>query len=167
MANQIEERLRAMRVARKLSQAELARRVRVSRQALGAIESGLYQPGVAVALRLARELGESVESLFGDPEDRPLIVDSAAPESRVPSTRVALARLGGRLMATAVPAAALALRPAAGLITRSLRGKRVEVAALRSSAEIDLTLVIAGCDPAVALLRDHLARRQPLVEVAA
>ncbi|HLW69716.1 MAG TPA: substrate-binding domain-containing protein [Candidatus Binataceae bacterium] len=168
MAGQIEERLRALRNARKLSQVELARRVRISRQALGAIESGLYQPGVAVAIRLAQELGESVESLFGDADDnRPLIAQCAAAEARAPHTRVALARLGGRLVAMAVPASALALHPAGGLVTQSLRGKRVEVAALRSSAEIDLTVVIAGCDPAVALLGDYLARRQPRIEVAA
>jgi molybdate-binding protein len=121
-----------------------------------------------VAIRLARELGESVESLFGAADEGgPLIADSAAAATRASHTRVALARLGGRLVATAVPASALALQPAGGLITRSLRGKRVEVAALRSSAEIDLTLVIAGCDPAVAILRDYLARRQPPIEVAA
>ena len=67
----------------------------------------------------------------------------------------------------AVPASALALHPAGGLITRGLCGKRVEVGALRSSAEIDLTVAIAGCDPAVALLRAYLARRQPRIEVAA
>src|SRR5208283_4026533 len=41
----------------------------ISRQALGAIESGAYHPGVAIAIRLARELGESVETLFGEGGD--------------------------------------------------------------------------------------------------
>jgi DNA-binding XRE family transcriptional regulator len=45
---------------------ELARRCGISRQALGAIEAGLSRPGVTVAIRLAQELGETVERLFGD-----------------------------------------------------------------------------------------------------
>jgi DNA-binding XRE family transcriptional regulator len=49
-----------------MSQAELAHRTGISRQALGAIEAGIYQPSVSVALNLARELGETVESLFGE-----------------------------------------------------------------------------------------------------
>ena len=98
MAGRIEERVRALRIARKLSQVELAHRVRILRQALGAVESGLYQPGVAVAIRLAQELGEAVENLFGDHDDsRPLIAECAAAGARAPHTRVALARLGGRL----------------------------------------------------------------------
>jgi molybdate-binding protein/DNA-binding XRE family transcriptional regulator len=167
MAERVEQRLRAMRIARKLSQAELARRVRISRQALGAIESGVYQPGVAVAIRLARELGESVESLFSQAEgEQPLIAESFEAQARIPNTRVALVRLGGRLAAIAVPPTALALQPAGGVITRNLRGRRVEVAPLRSSAEIDLTLVVAGCDPAVGLLSNYMARRQPPIEIA-
>jgi molybdate-binding protein len=57
--------------------------------------------------------------------------------------------------------------PAAGLVARTLPKRRVEVSAFRSRAEIDLILLIAGCDPAVAILRDYLSRRQPPIEVAA
>ena len=57
------------RMARDLTQTELARRAGISRQALGAIESGAYHPGVAIAIRLARELGSTVESLFGEVDD--------------------------------------------------------------------------------------------------
>src|SRR5208282_6078908 len=56
------------RIARDLTQTELARRAGISRQALGAIESGAYHPGVAIAIRLARELGATVEALFGEPD---------------------------------------------------------------------------------------------------
>ncbi len=58
--------LRSARDARGFTQLELARRAGISRQALGAIESGLYMPSVSVALSLSRELGQSVETLFGD-----------------------------------------------------------------------------------------------------
>lgn len=161
-----EERIRAARIARKISQTELARRARISRQALGAIESGLYQPGVSVALSLARELGETVENLFGEAQREPLVADYIADSLHGASSRVALARIGGRLVAAPMPATCVALTPAGGIRGRTIRGKRVAVAAFRSSAEIDLTLVIAGCDPGVAILKDYLARHQPSIEVA-
>jgi molybdopterin molybdotransferase/putative molybdopterin biosynthesis protein len=66
-----------------------------------------------------------------------------------------------------VPATCVTLTPAAGLVVRTLPKHRVEVSVFRSRAEIDLTLIIAGCDPAVTILRDYLSRRQPPIEVAA
>ena len=63
-------RVRNARAARGITQLELARRSSISRQALGAIESGLYQPSVMVALSLARELGETVETLFADNDEQ-------------------------------------------------------------------------------------------------
>ena len=69
MATFSENKIRAARLARGLTQTDLAHRAGISRQALSAIESGVYQPGVSVALVLARELGTTVESLFdGDDE---------------------------------------------------------------------------------------------------
>src|SRR5258705_13053413 len=47
-----------------LTQTELARRAGISRQALGAIESGAYQPSAAIPIRIARELGGTVQPLF-------------------------------------------------------------------------------------------------------
>src|SRR6516225_887535 len=57
--------IRRLRTNQGMSQLVLARRTGISRQALGAIEAGIYQPSVSVALSLARALGETVESLFG------------------------------------------------------------------------------------------------------
>ena len=48
-----------------LSQAELARRVGVSRQTIANIERGNYSPSVHLALEICRELGKSVEEIFG------------------------------------------------------------------------------------------------------
>jgi DNA-binding XRE family transcriptional regulator len=59
------KKLRETRVTRGISPSELARRADISRQALVAIESGTYLPGVGVALRLAEELGTTVENMFG------------------------------------------------------------------------------------------------------
>lgn len=167
MATTSGKKLREMRVAREISQSEMARRVNISRQALSAIESDAYQPGVAVALRLAEELGTTVESLFGTAQDEQLVAEYGAGATPGANTRVSLARVRGRLVAVPVPATCVTLTPAAGLVARTLPKRRVEVSAFRSRAEIDLTLIVAGCDPAVAILRDYLSRRQPPIEVAA
>ncbi|MBU6321132.1 MAG: helix-turn-helix transcriptional regulator [Patescibacteria group bacterium] len=47
-----------------LTQEELAKGARVSRQTIIAIEKGNYAPSVALALRLARVLKTRVEDLF-------------------------------------------------------------------------------------------------------
>ena len=167
MADITGKKLRELRLARAISQSEMARRVAISRQALGAIESGSYLPGVGVALRLAEALGTTVEVLFGGTQEVQLVAAYSAGTTPGTDTRVSLARIGGRLVAVPVPATCVTLTPAAGLVARTLPRHRVEVAPFRSRAEIDLTLIIAGCDPGVAILRDYLSRRQPPIAVAA
>src|SRR5205807_10192553 len=66
----VDSNIRGVRAARGITQQELARRAGISRQALGAIESGLYQPSETAALSLARELGETVETLFADNDEQ-------------------------------------------------------------------------------------------------
>ncbi|MGH7913408.1 MAG: substrate-binding domain-containing protein, partial [Candidatus Binataceae bacterium] len=154
----------------------LARRAGLSRQALGAIESGVYQPGVGVALALARELGDSVEALFGAPAgpshletdwmDSP--VAPAAAQHRAGAPRrgaVALGRVGGRLVALALPPPAMRLAPAAGVLEHAAEG-HASVAALRTQQEIDATLLVAGCDPAVTILADWMGRHRPAMALA-
>jgi putative transcriptional regulator len=48
-----------------LSQPALAARVGASRPTIARIEAGNTSPSVTLALALSRELGESVEALFG------------------------------------------------------------------------------------------------------
>ncbi|MCQ9344293.1 helix-turn-helix transcriptional regulator [Corynebacterium sp. 153RC1] len=48
-----------------LSQADLAARVGVSRQTIANIEKGNYSPSVYLALAICRELGKTVEEVFG------------------------------------------------------------------------------------------------------
>ena len=47
-----------------LSQEELAKRCSVTRQTVNAIENNKYDPTLALAFALARELGLSVDELF-------------------------------------------------------------------------------------------------------
>jgi putative molybdopterin biosynthesis protein len=160
------------RIALGLTQDELARRAGLSRQALGAIESGVYQPGVGVALALARELGDSVEALFGAPaESSHLEADwMDAPEAPagvagLSRRAVALARVGGRLVALAQSPPAMRLAPAAGVLEHA-EGRHARVAAFRTPQEIDATLLVAGCDPAVTILADWMARHRPATALA-
>ncbi len=155
-----EDRVRRARLARGLSQLELARRAGISRQALSAVEAGLYQPGVDVALRLAHELGETVEALFGKARIERCVAHWAGPGGRAAAgPHVALARVFGGLVAVPQPAPQLSLAPAAGRLDR-LRGRRAEVTAFRSREEIEASVLIAGCDPAVTILGDWLVRRR-------
>ena len=60
MDNHIREKRRELG----LSQEELAKRCGVSRQTVNAIENNKYDPTLALAFHLARELGTSVDALF-------------------------------------------------------------------------------------------------------
>jgi putative transcriptional regulator len=53
-----------MRKAAKLTQADLAEAVGVTRQTIIAIEKGNYTPSVLLALKLAQALSKRVEELF-------------------------------------------------------------------------------------------------------
>lgn len=65
MKNGIRERRRQLG----LSQEELARRCGVSRQTVNAIENDKYDPTLALAFALARELGTTVDALFTPDEN--------------------------------------------------------------------------------------------------
>jgi len=57
-------RLRLLRAERGWSQAELAGRIDVSRQAVNAIETGKHDPSLSLAFRIAREFGLPIEQVF-------------------------------------------------------------------------------------------------------
>jgi DNA-binding XRE family transcriptional regulator len=53
------------RKRRNLTQQQLADALGINRVSLARIEAGTRSPSMALALRIARELGEPVETLFG------------------------------------------------------------------------------------------------------
>ena len=61
-------RLKVLRAERDWTQAELARRLDVSRQTVNAVETGKYDPSLPLAFRLARLFGTRIEEIF-DPGD--------------------------------------------------------------------------------------------------
>lgn len=58
------ERLRAARRERGLSQEELARAVGVSRQTVNMIERGDYNPTLKLCVALCKALGKTLDELF-------------------------------------------------------------------------------------------------------
>lgn len=61
-------RLKVLRAERDWSQAELAQRLGVSRQAVNAVETGKFDPSLPLAFRMARTFGLAIEEIFEDGE---------------------------------------------------------------------------------------------------
>ena len=57
-------RLKDVRTAAGLTQAELAERVGVSRKTINTVENGVFIPSTLLALKLAEALGVAVSDLF-------------------------------------------------------------------------------------------------------
>ena len=64
MGDRLENRVRELREARDLTQAQLADLVGVSRKTVNTVENAVFVPSTVIALKLARALGEPVEALF-------------------------------------------------------------------------------------------------------
>ncbi len=160
-----ENRLKSVRTTRGMSQSGLAEAAGVTRQAIYAIEAGQYMPTTAVALRLAEALECRVEDLFSLAAGREgLDADLIGPaEAASPRTRVTVARVGGRLVARPVASLGEVLNfavAADGLVSgRARRAGRVRVDLLRDRRDIEDTVVIAGCDPAIQLAAGYRHRR--------
>lgn len=155
MSQRADNRLRERREARGLSQMELGTTARLSRQSIGAIESGRNLPGVHVALRLAHALGCTVEELFGPPASEPRVDAEPLGLAGVSGKRVALAHLSGRWVAYPLAGAAVAAL-ADGLVVHSRRG-RVGIEVLRPTSESRENVALMGCAAALGLLAARLS----------
>jgi putative transcriptional regulator len=62
----VRNRLRELRGHRGWSQAELAERLKVSRQTVNAIETEKYDPSLPLAFRVARLFAVKIEDVFED-----------------------------------------------------------------------------------------------------
>jgi putative transcriptional regulator len=60
----MKNRLRVLRAEQNWSQAELGMRVGVTRQAINAIETGRYDPGLPLAMKIARAFEKKVDDIF-------------------------------------------------------------------------------------------------------
>ncbi|MDR1069836.1 MAG: helix-turn-helix transcriptional regulator [Gracilibacteraceae bacterium] len=60
----MKNRLEELRKQRGVKQEELAERLEVSRQTIGSLENGRYNPSIILAIKIARFFGMSVEEIF-------------------------------------------------------------------------------------------------------
>jgi molybdate-binding protein/DNA-binding XRE family transcriptional regulator len=141
--------IRRFRDERGWSQQELAERAGLSRTGVSAIESGRLIPSTAAALALASIFGCRVEDLFvrGGAEN----AQWAWPPPQEPC-RYWRALVGGRTLLYPVESSTLGTLPHDGIW-------RAGQFHDHPFAEPERTLVIAGCDPAAALLAGEYARQ--------
>lgn len=159
-------RLRLARRARGFSQLQLASMAGVSRQAISAVESGISDPSLRVALALASTLGLTVEELFGSDEAVvPVAATPAAPLGGK-GARVTLAPLADGYVAfplRGATAGRAGFLPAGGLVAESDRDQGRMSRNIRPIGPPRSTLVAAGCDPALPLLEVPLGLLDPPV----
>tara|TARA_R110001606_G_scaffold219787_3_gene367702 strand:- start:757 stop:948 length:192 start_codon:yes stop_codon:yes gene_type:complete len=60
----MKNRLKVLRAERDWSQADLAERLKVSRQSVNAIETGKYDPSLPLAFRIADLFEMAIEEIF-------------------------------------------------------------------------------------------------------
>lgn len=60
----MKNRLEELRKERGIKQEELAEKLEVSRQTIGSLENGRYNPSIILAIKIARFFSMSVEEIF-------------------------------------------------------------------------------------------------------
>ncbi len=159
-------RLRVARQARGFSQQQLATMAGVSRQAVSAVESGLSDPSLRVALALSQALGLTVEELFGPAASEPRV--DACPLAPLDNggPRVSLAQVGDSFVVAPLSGAAATRSgfvPAGGVADEWGAPIGAPSRAVRPLGPPRSTLVVAGCDPALPLLEVPLGLLDPPV----
>jgi putative molybdopterin biosynthesis protein len=154
----VENRLSQVRKSRGVGASDLARRVRVSRQTIYAIEAGTYVPNTEVALNLARELEVTVDELFSLQERSAAAPESLAAEvlsatAPAKGQPVRICQIGSRWISVPVSASPYYMPEADGIIKRTARTNgRADLVVFAKEEAAQKRLVLAGCDPATGLL---------------
>ena len=167
---QFSNHLKSIRTKKGLSQVELARRAGMTRQGLSAIESNLYLPTTAVALRLASVLDCRVEDLFSLAPTENIIegtlIGHLPQTERIQPIRVKVSTVGKRTVVRPVTGLGEQFSfavPADGYVNET-SGKRsgdtVRVQLSRDREAIQQEISVAGCDPAIFLAGEHLRRQK-------
>ncbi len=170
-AGNFRNRLKETRIQRNLSQGSLAQRAGITRQAVSSIESNLYLPTTAVALRLASVLSCAVEDLFSLADSADVIdgtfVGGAPPHDlNTRSLRVKVAMIGSKAIVQPVTGLGDVLSytvPADGYVVERMAGRsgqQVRVKLSRDRQAIAQEISVAGCDPAIFLAGEHLRRHK-------
>ena len=62
-------KMKFARIEKDISQIELAKRVGVTRQTIGMIEAGDYNPTLKLCIAICRELGKTLDDIFWEDEE--------------------------------------------------------------------------------------------------
>lgn len=156
--------LREKRLALGLSQKQLADMAGISRQAVAAVEANHYSPATSVALQFARALKCRVEDLFSIKSDDEIIQGEllgSMPKGGG-NVRAQVTQVGGRVFIRALDGGGglTSLTASAdGLIVAfDSKRTRVKVKLLKDPSAVRRTIVIGGCDPAMFIAAEHVAR---------
>src|SRR5688500_3327077 len=160
-ASNVVNSLRALRMAKGLSQGQLADGALVTRQAICAIEADQYLPTTAVALRFASVLGCRVEDIFSLKTTGELIEGDRVWPGAVASavqhrTRVKVAKVEdrfvvrpvvdlGEILNYTVPADGLVIGRGGSGTRTSKADRRVRVRLVRERPIIGQEIAVAGC----------------------
>lgn len=148
----MDSRLRELRRAAGLTQAQLAATAGVSRPQVAAIEAGRHEPGVGAALALAGALGVAVTELFSADPLAPAAVLSSS-DAR-PGALVRAARVGERLVF-----APLADRGAGSFGFHAADGELADDRLELLPGADPRGFVAVGCEPSLELLAELLPAR--------
>ena len=166
--------LLVIRQRRGMAAAQLAALAGVSRQTVYAIEAGEYVPNTTLALQLAKILEVSVEELFhleGEslPLAKPVTVDLLGGAAARKGQPVQLCRVGKRLIGVAaVPQPMLPLADGVVLDTfESAHQMKADVRVFTPHESDARRLLVAGCDPGISLLAQHLIKSDGIEMVLA
>ncbi len=66
-------KLKLARMEKDLSQTELAKRVGVTRQTIGMVESGDYNPTLNLCIQICKELGKTLNDLFWEDNEDEMV----------------------------------------------------------------------------------------------
>lgn len=152
-------RLKEIREACGVRVAELADTCGIRRQTVYAIEDGTYIPNTVIAIRLARALHSSVEELF-PLEDSPdlrlaeaeLLIDSS--NEPWEEQLVEVCERNGKLLAIPVQPQSGFLPAADGVLQQ--RDRQATVKLTSQTHENQRMPVLAGCDPALSILKQQM-----------
>jgi molybdate-binding protein/DNA-binding XRE family transcriptional regulator len=149
-------RVAAARAGRGLSQSELARAARISRQALFQIEAGGALPRVDTAVRIAQILGTDVESLFAKEVETDIPVSA---EGLAAGTRVDLANIDERWVSHPSDnpdRMGAGFFPSDGII--AMVGGGITARTRTALHALSENVFVAGCDPALEMLAQAATR---------
>src|SRR5262249_38966617 len=145
----VTNQLAEIRKSRGIGAGELARRIKVSRQTVYAIEAGTYVPNTELALRLARELEITVDDLFALREDsmkaaEPISTDVLSASSAEKGQPVRVCRIDARWVSVPVSASPYYMPQADGIIEGTVKkGRRAKLVVFAKEEASDKRLVLA------------------------